>query len=214
MLINRPCLCLMDGRVPNESPESKIFNKRSAANCLSSASAIIHLIVNESNPSNSPWWCLLHYLMPAKAIIMLELVHQAIHTPEHKAALFADGKMVLGWLKRVSKVNISVRRYSVELADQLRKVAPIIGEYFEEDESKNTIMPSFIESPFQFGNGADGGMSPPEVPGKSPDGGRGQYFGTTSPALAWWPSTHGESDQIMADVEPVDPYAHSSYPQI
>lgn len=205
----------MDGRHPDESPDSG-FNNRSAAICVRSARKIIHLIVDESNTSDSPWWCLLHYLMPAKAIIMLEMIHQAIHTPEHKAALFADGKMVLDWLKKVSKVNISLQRYSVELADQLKKVAPRIGEYFEEDESINSGIPSLAGLPellFQFSSDADGEILPPEMSEKSPDVGPGQYFGTSSPALAWWPSTQGENDQIMTDVEQADLYIYSNYPE-
>lgn len=210
MLINRP---LMDDRHPDEFPESG-FNNRSAAICVRSARKIIHLIVDESNTSDSPWWWLLHYIMPAKAIIMLEMGHQAIHTPEHKAALFADGKMVLDWLKKVSKVNMSVRRYSVELADQLKKVDPRIGEYFEEDESTNAGIPSLVglpELPFQFSSDAGGEILPPEMPEKSLDVGREQYFDTSSSAPAWWPSTQGESDQIMTDIEQADLYAYSNY---
>lgn len=214
MRINRPFLCLMDSRLPDESPEFGL-NDLSAAICVRSARAIIHLIVEESNTSDSPWWCLIHYLMPAKAIIMLVMIHQEVHTPEHKAALFADSKMVLDWLKKFSKVNMLLLRYSVELADQLKKVAPRIGEYFEEDEPANTATPSPVgppELPFQFGGDA-GEILPPEMPERSLEVGRGQYFGTTNPALTWWPSTQGESDQIMADVEQMDLYAYSNYPE-
>lgn len=209
MLITRPCLCLMDGRIPNESSESRKFNEHSAATCVRSARAIIHLIVGETNPSNLPWWYLLHYLMPAKEIIMLELFRHAIHTPGHKAALLTEGNMVLDWLNRVSKVNMSLGRYSMELADQLKKVIPKI-EYFEEDEPNNFIMPSFVDiAHFSLESSTDGGITPSE---KLLDNERGQYFGTGSP-LAWWSSTQGECDQIMADVEHVDLYAYSSYLQ-
>lgn len=214
MLITRPCLCLMDGRIPNESSESREFNKLFAATCIRSARAIIHLVVKEPDPNNLPWWCLLHYLMPAKAIIMLELVRKVIDTPKHKAALFAEGKMILDWLNKVSKVNMSLRRYSVEFADQLKKVAPKIEDYFEEEDEPNNnfTMPSFVDLPhFPFQSSTDGGIPP--SPEKFLDNQRGQYFGTVGPEPAWWPSTQGENDQIMADVEQVDLYAYSSYPQ-
>lgn len=212
MLITRPCLCLMDGRIPNESSESREFNEVFAATCVRSARAIIHLIVDEINPSNLPWWYLLHYLMPAKAIIMLELVRHGIHTPGHKAALLAEGKMVLGWLDRVSNVNMSLRRYSLELADQLKKVPKI--EYFEEDEPNNFTMPSFVDPPhFPYQSSTDDGGIPPSEKLLDNERGHVQYFGTGGPALAWWPSTQGECDHIMADVEHVDLYAYSSYLQ-
>lgn len=205
----------MDGCIPNESSESREFNKSSAATCVRSARKIIHLVVNEPNPSNSPWWCLLHYLMPAKGIIMLEMIHQAIHTPEHKAALFADGKMVLNWLKGVAKANTSLQRYIVELEDQLKKVAPRMGEYFEEDEPNNVTIPfvGHAPVPFQSGSDTDGGVLSFGMLGKPRDNEQEQYFGTASPAPAWWPPTQGDSDQMMADVEQVDPYAYLSYPQ-
>lgn len=213
MLITRPCLWLMDGRIPNESSESREFNKLFAATCIRSARAVIHLVVNEPDPNSLPWWCLLHYLMPAKSIIMLELARKTTDTSKHKAALFAEGKMILDWLNRISKVNMSLRRYSVELADQLKKVAPKIEDYFqEEDEPNNFTMPSFVDLPhFPFQSTTDGGIPPPHE--KFLDNEWGQYFGTTGPELVCWPSTQGGNDQIMADVEQVDLYAYSSYPQ-
>lgn len=209
MLITRPCLFLMDRRIPNESPESREFNKLFAATCIKSARAVIHLVVNEPDPNNIPWWCLLHYLRTAKSIIMLELVRKATDTPKHKAALFVEGKMILDWLNRFSKVNMSLRRYSVELADQLKKVAPRIEDYFE--EHNNFTMPSFVDLPhFPFQSRTDGGIPP--SPEKFLDNERGQYLCTVDPELALWPSTQGGNDQIMADVEQVDLYSYPSYP--
>lgn len=214
MLINRPCLCLMEGRIPNESPTSKEFNKTAAATCVSSARAIIHLIVDESNLSklirNSPWWCLVHYLMSAKAIIMLEMVYQAIHMPEDKAALFAESKMVLGWLKSVSRMNMTYRRFSVELADQLKKVAPRVEEHFEEYEVVSNTPPSTTDGtylPFQSWGYTGNREWSFEIPEKFEDKDQPPYLDLTSPMLSWWSSADSDRDLVMADAPRGDPYS-------
>jgi hypothetical protein len=140
MLTNRPCLSKTSARkdsTPNESLEFREFSKTSAETCINSARAIIHLIVKEYRSQdlipNSPWWCLIHHLIPANKIIMLEMADENLHTPEYRAALLEDCKMVLVWLRSMSKVNAALRRHSLELSDQLKQVVPGIDAQLEEE---------------------------------------------------------------------------------
>lgn len=122
---------------PNEFLEFREFSKTSAETCINSARAIIHLIVREYRSQdlipNSPWWCLIHHLIPANKIIMLEMADENLHTPEYRAALLEDCKMVLVWLRSMSKVNTTLRRHSLELSDQLKQVAPGIDAQLGEE---------------------------------------------------------------------------------
>lgn len=140
--------------------------------------------------------------MSAKAIIMLEMVYQAVHTPELRAALFADGKKVLNWLKCVSKMNRSLGRYSVELAGQLKEVAPRVGEHFEEYEC---ITPptaaEHISLPFQSSDGTGEQGSAYKI-FESDD--REHHLDFTNPVLTWWSLAHSDRDQIMADAPRAD----------
>ncbi|KAH0612380.1 uncharacterized protein H6S33_010432 [Morchella sextelata] len=119
MLTNRPCLSKTSARkdsTPNESLEFREFSKTS-----------------QDLIPNSPWWCLIHHLIPANKIIMLEMADENLHTPEYRAALLEDCKMVLVWLRSMSKVNAALRRHSLELSDQLKQVVPGIDAQLEEE---------------------------------------------------------------------------------
>ena len=131
MLINRPCLCRVDKKVPNESAKSFNFNHTSATTCVQAARRMIALIPDEPNPTGlfsiAPWWCLLHHLMQAGSIFMLEMSFRAEHTPGQAAETLADAKKVVQWLRSMSEDNLAARRAWQSMLVLLRRAARRIG---------------------------------------------------------------------------------------
>ncbi|KAL7268301.1 hypothetical protein RUND412_009080 [Rhizina undulata] len=131
IIINRPCLCRLESRIPNESSRSRGFNRSAAATCVEAARESIALIPDEPNPvglvSTSPWWCLLHYLVSAGVIIMVEIAMRAEHNPQQADELLKDAKKVVKWLRALAKDNIAAERSWMVLTKLLVVSAPKIG---------------------------------------------------------------------------------------
>lgn len=131
ILINRPCLCRLGYQIPNESNRSRGFDRSAAATCVSGARETVALLPDEPNPrgliATSPWWCLLHYLVSAGAILMMEIAMRAEHNPQQAEALLNDAKKIVRWLRAMSKDNIAAERSWAVLSKLLLVSAPRIG---------------------------------------------------------------------------------------
>lgn len=114
IIINRPCLCRLNYRIPNESNRSRGFNRSAAATCIEAARETIALLPDEPNPvgliNSSPWWCLLHYLVSAGAILMVEMAMRAEHNPQQADGLLKDSKKVLRWLRAMAVDSLGAER--------------------------------------------------------------------------------------------------------
>lgn len=72
----------------------------------------------------SPWWCILHYLMQATTVLLLELAFKAQHVPEKKSTVSKAAKKAIEWLSTMSKSNLASER-AWKLCDRfLRRLAP------------------------------------------------------------------------------------------
>jgi hypothetical protein len=131
ILINRPCLCRLDYRIPNESNRSRGFNRSAAATCVQGARDTVALLPDNLDPvaliSITPWWCLLHYLVSAGAILMVEISMRAEHNPQQAEGLLADAKKVVRWLRAMSHGNVAAERSWAVLSKLLIVSAPKIG---------------------------------------------------------------------------------------
>lgn len=114
VIVNRPCLCRLNCRIPNESSRSRAFNRAAAATCIEAARETIALLPEEPNPvgliSSSPWWCLLHYLVSAGVILMVEMAMRAEHNPQQADGLLKDSKKVLRWLRAMAEDSLGAER--------------------------------------------------------------------------------------------------------
>jgi hypothetical protein len=131
ILINRPCLCRLDYRIPNESNRSREFNRSAAATCIGGARETVALLPDEPHPigliSVAPWWCLLHYLVSAGAILMVEISMRAEHNPQQAEGLLNDAKKIVRWLRAMSRDSIAAERSWAVLSKLLIVSAPKIG---------------------------------------------------------------------------------------
>lgn len=131
ILINRPCLCRLNYQIPNESNRSRGFDRSAAATCVGGARETVALLPDEPDPrgliATSPWWCLLHYLVSAGAVLMMEIAMRAEHNPKQAEALLNDAKKIVRWLRAMSKDNLAAERSWAVLSKLLLISAPRIG---------------------------------------------------------------------------------------
>ena len=131
MKINRPCLCRLDRKIPRQSVKSKEFNRDAAQRCVEAAQDMLSLIPDEPNAvglnSVGPWWHILHYLVQACTVIMLEMSFRATHMPGEAGNLVKSSKKAVRWLHQLSEDSISARRAWQFCDSMLRQSIPQIG---------------------------------------------------------------------------------------
>lgn len=128
ILLGRPCLCRYKSYQTDEKQE---FNRAMSLSALESATQIAHLIpvdqMSSSPHRNGPWWCLLHSVMQAVTIMILEISFGSIHMPEGENNLLQLTKKCVRWLHITSEYSIASRR-AWQLCDiALRRLASSMG---------------------------------------------------------------------------------------
>ncbi|KAJ5239825.1 hypothetical protein N7468_004444 [Penicillium chermesinum] len=142
--LGRPCLCRRDARKKTPS-ESSTFSHDMAEITLESAKLMLDLIPDEPNALQlyeiSPWWCVLHYLMQAATVLLLEISFGCVHMPDEEKTFVALAKKATRWLYTMSEHSIASRR-AWQLCDvSLRRLAE--GMKFDvSDMPVNTYQPA------------------------------------------------------------------------
>lgn len=126
LLIYRPCLCHIERRIKGQSGASASFNEKTAEACVQAAQAVTQLFPEEPDCSfiyqQSPWWCIVHNIMQAAAIFLLEMsfdqTHMANANPDGR--IVKSIKKLVRWLHFMSFSNaVAARAYEV-IADVIR----------------------------------------------------------------------------------------------
>ena len=135
-IINRPCLCRIDRKIPNQSGKAKDFNRETAMKCVHAARDMLEMLPQEPNSVGlytvAPWWCLVHYFMQAATVLMLELSFRADHMPNEVEEIFDSAKKATDWLRSLSEEDEAARR-AWSLCDEImHKVAPKVGRSLTE----------------------------------------------------------------------------------
>jgi len=170
-IINRPCLCRVDRRIPQESGKAKEFNRTAAARCVHAARDLMDMLPNVPNAVGlyrvSPWWCLVHNIVQASTVLMLELSFRADHMPNEADNILEAAKKAVYWLRSMSDDNVAARRAWRLCDDLLHKVAHKIGRSADnmpdgvlppsaDYTSQNTATdPAQPESPSNYNRGPD-----------------------------------------------------------
>ena len=130
-ILSRPCLCRMKQTVPNQSEKAQDFNRTTAVKCVEAALCMLDLFPDEPNPIGlyevAPWWCLVHHLVQAAAVLMLELSFRSDHLPQRVDDVLFGAKKTVCWLRSMSAEDLSARRAWAMCDEMLRKVAPKVG---------------------------------------------------------------------------------------
>lgn len=131
IMVHRPCLCRLDRKIPHQSNKSLAFNRNAATTCVESARETLRLIPDEPNAVGlnkvGPWWSILHWLVQATTVLMLELSFRVHHMPEEAEGILEAAKKGVRWLHALGEDNISARRAWSLCDSMLREAAAKIG---------------------------------------------------------------------------------------
>ena len=139
--LGRPCLCRRDAHLGSNGGEKPSFSHIMAVITLDSASQMLDLIPDRPDAIQlyelAPWWCVLHYLMQAVTVLLLELSFGNIHVPDREQDTLRAAKKGVHWLHCMSELSIASRR-AWQICDlNLRKIA--IGMNYDVSD-----LPTFI----------------------------------------------------------------------
>lgn len=128
--ITRPCLCRLDSVRP-QGEKAYDFCNKTAAECVESACHMLTLFPESPDASllheTCPWWCILHFLMQATTVLLLELAFGTQHVPEKASTVSKAARKAVQWLSILSKTNPPSER-AWKLCDRfLRRLTPHIG---------------------------------------------------------------------------------------
>ncbi|QSS55096.1 C6 transcription factor [Histoplasma capsulatum var. duboisii H88] len=154
ILINRPCLCeaqQLSNAIPSQSASSKRMDQDAAVRCLSAARNLIKLLPQNVQPVElyltTPWWCILHYIVQAGTILIIELSMDIFHLPNETENLIEESSFVLRWLQALSGTCTPARRAHISLSRLLRLALFKIGrdnhptamQFMDEDTSMGPL---------------------------------------------------------------------------
>ena len=135
-VINRPCLCRIDRKVANQSGKAQDFNRETAMKCVHAPRDMLDMLPQEPNAVGlykvAPWWCLVHYLVQAATILMLELSFRSHHMPHEVEEIFDSTKKAIDWLRSLSQVDEAAKRAWSLCNEMFYKVAPMVGRSLAE----------------------------------------------------------------------------------
>lgn len=129
-IINRPCLCRLDQKIPGQSDKSHDFNHASALACVNAAREQLELIPDEPNGVGllrvGPWMTMVHLLVQSATVLMLELSFRAHHMPDQVEQILAGAKKAVRWLHALADDNLAAARAwqlcNTMLTDSAKKV--------------------------------------------------------------------------------------------
>ncbi|KAI9829405.1 MAG: hypothetical protein M1819_006342 [Sarea resinae] len=131
IMINRPCLCRIERRMPRQSEDSKEFNRATAQACTEAAQQIMELLPDDVDPvqmyKSGPWWCVLHYIVQSATVLMLELSFRSDHMPDQAGELLRSAQKSVQWLRFMSSENTAAHRAWIMTRTMLEKVAGHLG---------------------------------------------------------------------------------------
>jgi hypothetical protein len=129
--INRPTLCRLERKMPGQSKESSEFNSGAAARCLEAAFDMLALIPDEPNAVGlnrvGPFWSLLHCMMQACTVLMLELSFRAYHMPQEAENILEAAKKAVRWIHNMGEESASAVKAWKFCNAMLRDAAKKIG---------------------------------------------------------------------------------------
>ncbi|KAE8307899.1 fungal-specific transcription factor domain-containing protein [Aspergillus transmontanensis] len=107
--ITKPCLRRIESSALGDKSEE--FCRKAAAECVESACHMLRLFPEPLEASSlhklSPWWCILHFLMQATAVLLIELSFHVQHVPEKAAMVSKAAIKSYDWLAVMSETSMA-----------------------------------------------------------------------------------------------------------
>lgn len=134
ILLNRPCLCRVDKRIHRQGVRSKGLDTERAQECIMAARSMSDLLPDLPAPDmtwlyyKAPWWCIVHHLMQAITVFMLEIAFENCHMDllnVGQQQVLELAKKLLQWLTVMAATgNPGARSACKQLRQQFKGFAP------------------------------------------------------------------------------------------
>jgi hypothetical protein len=127
LVISRPSLCRLERRIKVQSVASATFDQNTAKTCLHAAHEITRLFPDQPDLmfiyQRSPWWCIVHYIMQAIAVFLLEMSSET-GTAQKGEELSKSIDKLVRWLRSMSPGNPVAKRAYEVVMDIIRTTVP------------------------------------------------------------------------------------------
>jgi hypothetical protein len=126
--ITRPSLCRFD-RNGSDSEVSARDRWVPAKICLESACKMVHLMPDKPDVPwllrVSPWWCVLHYIMQAVAVLLIELGFRLKNRPSRLSDVSIPLEKAIRWLHSMASESTAAKRAWEVCHDLYEHLAPV-----------------------------------------------------------------------------------------
>ncbi|PSN59781.1 hypothetical protein BS50DRAFT_507719 [Corynespora cassiicola Philippines] len=112
MLLTRPCLS-RPKQQSEDNDDAVSFDQRMACVCVQTAQDLSRLLPESSDTriiGEGPWWCIVHYIMQALAVLFLEISSGSTHVSNTKINVTSPMKKLFDWLKFLRKRDSTAER--------------------------------------------------------------------------------------------------------
>ncbi|KAF2014288.1 hypothetical protein BU24DRAFT_423283 [Aaosphaeria arxii CBS 175.79] len=156
ILLSRPCLCHINQRYhdtdPNQSERSNEFDQEMKKYCLIAAIGVAQLLPDHMDLTwlyqNGPWWSIVHNIMQAATILLLELTLEPTFLEVFHATIRTSFRKLVLRLRAMHEENIVGKNAYDIIFNMIRSSLPHVqadlNDLFEEDEQQRPILPSPI----------------------------------------------------------------------
>ncbi|KAI1937191.1 hypothetical protein LOZ66_004108 [Ophidiomyces ophidiicola] len=123
ILINRPGLsdtCELNTAIsPQYEPSRRSLEMDAAIRCISAARSLARLFPHHFDAAEfyrtSPWWSVVHYLVQAGVVLVMEISFDVQHVPTEADNIIAESALIIRWLQTLSHTNDSIHRAYMSL---------------------------------------------------------------------------------------------------
>jgi hypothetical protein len=148
LLISRPSLCPLERRIKSQSHASAAFNQKTAEACVQAAQAVTRLFPAQPDwmfiCQRSPWWYIVHYMMQAIAVFLLEMSFKGTDTTQNGEELSESIEKLVRWLRFMSSRNaVAERAYNVVMDIIIKSGAPRVQIDKSEPVVEGQAIPPF-----------------------------------------------------------------------
>lgn len=126
IMVHRPCLCRVGLKGKDQSHSSQQFNAEAAQKCLKSAIEMLDLLPTQVDSrafcQDGPWATLLHHIMQATSVLLLEISLTFDHNPDLKLPIYSHCGKALLWLHSLAADNTAARKAWAQCNDALQEL--------------------------------------------------------------------------------------------
>jgi hypothetical protein len=127
LVVSRPSLCRLERRIKVQSVASATFDQNTAKTCLHAAHEITRLFPDQPDLmfiyQRTPWWCIVHYIMQAIAVFLLEMSSET-GTAQKGEDLSKSIDKLVRWLRSMSPGNPVAKRAYEVVMDIVKTTVP------------------------------------------------------------------------------------------